>query len=141
MLEDEKAKFAMLLGIYGVFDDHAWQDDKSLAVIRSMKPVWEPGAPCFQRTTSKKGSGMIISVPNCNWRCLRSWRLLDLIMTMVKIVGWRWTGTEMMYAKSLGKNAIRCDFYVDISVIWLDKIHFHPKSLEFYYRFVGGALD
>jgi hypothetical protein len=48
----EKAKFAKLLGIYDVFDDHARQDDKSLAAIRSMKPVWEPGVHCFRWTAS-----------------------------------------------------------------------------------------
>ena len=48
----EKAKFAKLLGIYDVFDDHARQDDESLAAIRNMKPVWEPGAHCFRWTAS-----------------------------------------------------------------------------------------
>ena len=41
-------KFANLLGICDVFDDHARQDDESLAAIRNMKPVWEPGAYCFR---------------------------------------------------------------------------------------------
>ena len=48
----EKAKFAKLLGKYDVFDDHARQDDESLAAIRKMKPVWEPGVHCFGWTTS-----------------------------------------------------------------------------------------
>ena len=48
----EKAKFAKLLGKYDVFDDHARQDDESLAAIRNMKPVWEPGAHCFRWTAS-----------------------------------------------------------------------------------------
>ena len=46
----EKAKFAKLLGACDVFDDHARQDDELLAVIRNMKPVWEPGAYCFRWT-------------------------------------------------------------------------------------------
>ena len=48
----EKAKFAKLLGKYDVFDDHARQDDESLAAIRKMKPVWEPGIHCFGWTAS-----------------------------------------------------------------------------------------
>ena len=48
----EKAKFAKLLGRYDVFDDHARQDDESLAAIRNMKPVWEPGVHCFRWTAS-----------------------------------------------------------------------------------------
>ena len=30
-----------------MFDDHARQDNESLAAIRNMKPVWEPCAYCF----------------------------------------------------------------------------------------------
>jgi hypothetical protein len=48
----EKAKFAKLLGKYDVFDDHARQDDESLAAIMRMKPVWEPGVHCFGWTAS-----------------------------------------------------------------------------------------
>ncbi|KAF8697691.1 hypothetical protein AX14_001299 [Amanita brunnescens Koide BX004] len=45
----ERAKFAKLLGVCDVFDDHARQEE-SLAAIRNMKPVWEPGAYCFRWT-------------------------------------------------------------------------------------------
>jgi hypothetical protein len=45
--EVEKAKFAKLLGIYDVYD-HTRQDNKSVAAIRSMKPVWKPGTRCFR---------------------------------------------------------------------------------------------
>ena len=46
----EKAKFTKLLGVCDVFDDHARQDNESLAAISNMKPVWEPGAHCFRWT-------------------------------------------------------------------------------------------